>query len=186
MDKNINNGQSHSANAGDLISNGAKEIVIGIDPGTATTGYGVVEIQADQIRYVAHGCITTPAKTDLYLRLDTISKAVAKLIKEHKPSRMAVEEIYFFKNISSAVSVAHARGVVLQTATNHKVKVIGYTPLQVKQALTGYGKADKQQIQKMVKMILGMKDIAKPDDAADALAIAITCAHSSRLEEQLS
>lgn len=163
-----------------------KEIIIGIDPGTATTGYGVVEVKDDQIFHVAHGIITTPAKTDLYLRLDTISKALNKLIKQHKPSRMAVEEIYFFKNVSSAMSVAHARGVILQTATNNKVKVVGYTPLQVKQALTGYGKADKQQIQKMVKMILSMKDIVKPDDAADALAIAITCAHSSRLEEQLS
>lgn len=162
------------------------EIIIGIDPGTATTGFGVVEIKNDQIFYVDHGIIQTPAKTDLYLRLDTISKSFTQLIKKYKPTRVAVEELYFFKNISSAISVAHARGVILQTATNHKVRVVGYTPLQVKQALTGYGKADKQQVQKMVKMILGMKEIAKPDDAADALAIAITCAHSKRLEEQLS
>ncbi|MDD5605988.1 MAG: crossover junction endodeoxyribonuclease RuvC [Patescibacteria group bacterium] len=162
------------------------DIIIGIDPGTATTGFGVVEVQDDQIFYIDHGTIQTPAKTDLHLRLDTIAKAFATLLKKHKPTRVAVEELYFFKNITSAISVAHARGVILQTATNHHVAIVSYTPLQVKQALTGYGKADKKQIQKMVKMILRMEDIPRPDDAADALAIAITCAHSKRLEEQLS
>ena len=162
------------------------EIIIGLDPGTAKTGFGVVEVRDDQIFYIEHGCIKTPAKTDLHLRLDVIAKALEELIKKYKPARVAVEELYFFKNISSAISVAHARGVLLQTANNHKVAISNYTPLQVKQALTGYGRADKQQIQKMVKMILRMNDIVNPVDAADALAIAITCAHSKRLEEQLS
>jgi len=159
-----------------------KTVILGLDPGTATTGWGVISTDGDKNTYIAHGCIETPAKIDLSLRLDSIAKQLTQLIKQYTPNLVAVEEIYFYNNVSTVISVAQARGVLLQIAAAHHLPVHGYTPLQVKQALTGYGRADKRQIQKMITMVLGLKTVPTPDDAADALAIAVTCAHSYKLE----
>ena len=157
-------------------------IILGLDPGTATTGWGVIEVVRGENIHIAHGCIETPAKTELSLRLNDIAIQLNKLLKTYKPDSVAVEEIFFYNNVSTAISVAQARGVLIQTAASHHLPVHGYTPLQVKQAVTGYGAADKQQMQKMIKMVLGLSEVPTPDDAADALAIAVTCAHSSKME----
>jgi len=161
------------------------QIILGLDPGTAATGYGVVVTNDVTTRHIAHGCITTSSKTEMAQRLNTIAKELRSIIREYKPNIVAVEDIYFCKNVSTAIVVAQARGVLLQIVATAKLPVRHYTPLQVKQALTGHGRADKKQIQKMVKMVLGMKNVPKPDDAADALAVAITCAHSSKLESHI-
>lgn len=158
------------------------QIILGLDPGTATTGYGVVVADDIVTRHVAHGCITTMSTTEMHQRLNKIAKELKDVIRQYKPDIVAIEDLYFYKNVSSAITVAQARGVLLQTAAMAKLPVRHYTPLQVKQALTGHGRADKKQIQKMTKMILGMSGLPRPDDAADALAVAITCAHSSKLE----
>lgn len=162
--------------------NKSHTIILGLDPGTATTGWGVILVESGKNKYLAHGCIETPAKLELSLRLNDIAIQLNKLIKKYKPDLVAVEEIYFYNNVSTAISVAQARGVLLQTAASHHLPVHGYTPLQVKQALTGYGRADKKQMQKMIKMVLGMVDAPASDDAADALAIAVTCSHSYKME----
>ena len=167
------------------ISSGKKDsvtVILGLDPGTATTGWGVISTHRDKNKYIAHGCIETPAKTELPLRLDSIAKQLTKLIRIYKPDLVSVEEIYFYSNTTTAISVAQARGVLLQIAAAHHLPVHSYTPLQVKQALTGYGNADKRQIQKMITIVLGMEAVPASDDAADALAIAVTCAHSFKLE----
>ena len=159
------------------------KIVLGLDPGTATTGYGVVRIDTQSAKYIAHGCILTPAALPPAQRLNLIAQELTGLIAAHRPDLVAVEELFFYNNITTAMAVAQARGVLLQTAAAHNIDVRSFTPLQVKQAITGYGKADKKQIQKMITMILSLKSIPKPDDAADALAIAVTCAHSIPLFE---
>ena len=160
-------------------------IILGLDPGTATTGYGVVVHDGVSAHYIAHGCIVT-AKTELPARrLHEIAKQLGVILRQYQPDLVAVEELFFMRNVTTAMSVSQARGVLLQTAAAAKLPVYSYTPLQVKQAIAGYGRADKSQVQKMVKMILGLPSIPKPDDAADALAIAITCAHSYTLEQTL-
>ncbi|AKM84960.1 TPA: crossover junction endodeoxyribonuclease RuvC [Patescibacteria group bacterium] len=160
-------------------------IILGLDPGTATTGYGVVAHDGVKAHYLTHGCITTP-KTDLTAtRLHDIAKALRALIKKYQPDLVAVEELFFARNVTTAMNVSQARGVLLQVAAEAHTQIRSYTPLQVKQAITGYGRADKQQMQKMIKMILGLKEIPKPDDAADALAVAVTAAHASTLERHL-
>ncbi|MFH0905114.1 MAG: crossover junction endodeoxyribonuclease RuvC [bacterium] len=160
------------------------KIIFGLDPGTATTGYGVLIDDGRQLRHLAHGCILTPAGSEQHHRLQTIAKEFKALLRKYQPDLVAVESLYFFKNVSTAMSVAQARGVLLETAASAGLPVMSFTPLQVKQALTGYGKADKKQIQKMVKIVMGLAELPGPDDAADALAIAITCAHSSKINEQ--
>ncbi len=155
-------------------------IILGIDPGTATTGYGVIENQNGKIMAIAHGCILTKAGQDLDERLDIIFNDLTKIIKKFKPEMVAVEELFFASNAKTAISVGHARGVILLACKKTKVPVYEYTPLQVKQAICGYGRGDKQQIQKMVKALLNLKEIPKPDDAADGLAIAICHANSHR------
>lgn len=161
------------------------QIILGLDPGTAATGYGIVVADDVVTRYVAHGCITTSADVEMHQRLNSIAKELKDVIRRYKPDVVAIEDIYFYKNVSTAMTVAQARGVLLQTVASAKLPVRHYTPLQVKQALTGHGRADKKQIQKMIKMVLGMDEMPRPDDAADALAVAITCAHSSKLEAKL-
>ena len=157
-------------------------IILGIDPGTATTGYGVIESKNGKITAVDHGCILTKAGQDLDMRLDIIFDELAKLIEKFKPEMVAVEELFFASNAKTAISVGHARGVILLACRKAKVPVYEYTPLQVKQAICGYGRGDKQQIQKMVKALLNLNEIPKPDDAADGLAIAICHAHSYKLK----
>lgn len=153
--------------------------ILGIDPGTATTGFGVIAKQGDQLSFVDAGVITTYPSEEMHRRLVRIDECMEQLIAEHKPDIVAVELLYFATNVTTAITVGQARGVVLLAAGRHNLPLHEYTPLQVKQAVTGYGKADKKQIQEMVKMILKLDGIPKPDDAADGLAIAIT--HANQL-----
>jgi crossover junction endodeoxyribonuclease RuvC len=156
--------------------------VLGIDPGTATTGWAIVEDDKKSPRLVACGCVnTSKLKTDAD-RLVEIGKDVRSLIKKYKPQEAAIEDLFFFKNLKTAITVAQARGVILYEIKKNIIPLFSYTPLQVKQALTGYGRADKNQIQLMVKNILKLKTIPKPDDAADAIAIAICHLNSRRAQ----
>ena len=152
--------------------------ILGVDPGTATTGFGVIETDGHKHTFVDAGVISTPAKQALELRLETIYDDLSELIKEHKPDHCAVEQLFFAQNVTTAMSVSHARGVILLAIIKSGLDHSEYTPLQIKQALTGYGRADKKQIQEMVRVMLNMKTHAKPDDAADALAVAITHANT--------
>lgn len=147
--------------------------ILGIDPGTASTGYGIIKSSHGKIKLVEYGCISTPKKNKPEARLSEIYHDLSKLTKKHRPRVVAVESIFFFKNLKTAISVAQARGVVLLCAAQNKIKVLEFTPLQVKISLTSYGRADKKQIQYMVQKLLDLKNIPKPDDAADALAVAI-------------
>lgn len=151
--------------------------ILGIDPGTATTGWGVVQVEGGKLKVQSCGCILTPAKQNQAVRLAHIYSELDKIIKQTKPDILSIEKLFFINNIKTAMTVGEARGVCLLVAEQNKVPIFEYTPLQVKQALTGYGKAEKKQIQMMVKNILRLKEIPKPDDMADALAIAITHAH---------
>lgn len=155
-------------------------IILGIDPGTAATGYGLIK-KGRQLKIINYGCIKTETKFSTAERLEQINKHLIKIIKKHKPQKIAVENLFFFKNVKTAIKVSQARGVILATAAQMKISVEEYTPLQIKQAVTGYGRADKSQIQKMVKLLLHLKEIPKPDDAADALAAAICCANSCKI-----
>lgn len=154
-------------------------IILGIDPGTATTGFGVIKKEGSKLTFVDAGVITTPPDMSMPSRLAEIYAGINELIAEYKPDCMAVELLYFATNVTTAITVGQARGVVLLAAGEHSLPLGEYTPLQVKQAVTGYGKADKKQIQEMVKMMLGLSGIPKPDDAADGLAIAITHANQA-------
>jgi len=153
---------------------------MGIDPGTAATGYGLIKKLPDKLQIIDYGCIKTETKLSTAERLKKMDQRLTKLIKKHKPKKIAVEDIFFFKNLKTAIKVSQARGVILARAAQPKVSVFEYTPLQIKQAVTGYGRADKKQVQKMVKVLLNLKEIPQPDDAADALATAICCAHSTK------
>lgn len=157
--------------------------ILGIDPGTATTGFGVIEKQNGSLVFVDAGVITTTPDEEMHHRLVRIDECIDQLIREHRPDMVVVELLYFATNVTTAITVGQARGVVLLAAGRHKLPVHEYTPLQVKQAVTGYGKADKKQVQEMVKMMLRLDGIPKPDDAADGLAIAIT--HANQINEAL-
>jgi len=155
-----------------------KKIILGIDPGIADTGWGIIEKHGQKITMVDCGSIKTPAKTEFIKRLKTLHQELHDIIKKYKPDAVSVEELFFCKNVKTALVVGQARGVVLMTIAQNNLPIFEYTPLQVKQALTSYGKADKKQVGQMVKVMLNLKTIPKPDDAADALAIAITCCNS--------
>jgi crossover junction endodeoxyribonuclease RuvC len=157
------------------------QIILGLDPGTAIVGYGVIVSDKSQLSHIAHGCITTDKSLPMPTRLNQIAKQLRVILKQYQPDLVAVEDLYFARNVTTAITVAQARGVLLQTVANLGLSVEHYTPLQIKQALTGYGKADKQQMQKMITMLLGLAEVPRPDDAADALAVAVTCANSIRL-----
>ncbi len=152
-------------------------IILGVDPGTATTGYGLIR-KNRELKLIDYGCIKTTTDLTTAERLKKLHDQLNVLIKKHKPNMMAVEDIFFFKNLKTAIKVSQARGVILLTAAKIKIPVFEYTPLQIKQAITSYGRAEKIQVQKMVKLLLDLKEIPKPDDAADALAAAICCAHT--------
>lgn len=154
------------------------QIILGLDPGLADTGYGLIAKQGIETKIITYGSIKTSSKEDFIKRLKNIHQELVKIIKKHKPHVVAVEQLFFCKNIKTALLVGQARGVCLMTIAEQKLPIYEYTPLQVKQALTSYGKADKHQVGQMVKILLNLKDVPKPDDAADALAVAITCAHS--------
>ena len=161
-------------------------IILGIDPGTAITGFGLIRKIKSQWQYIECGCIKTSATVSLAERLDNIYSDVLSLIKKYKPRAVAVEDLFFFKNAKTAIKVAHARGVVILAARRSGLPLFEYTPLQVKQSLTGYGRADKRQMQEMVKSLLCLNSIPEPDDAADALAVAICHACSEKLLRQIS
>lgn len=153
--------------------------IIGIDPGTAIIGYGVID-SGRKLELIDYGCIKTSADLSTADRLVILNKELEKLLKKYKPDAAAVEDIFFFKNLKTAIKVSQARGVILLTIAHLKIPVYEFTPLQIKQAVACYGRAEKVQVQRMVKTLLNLKDIPKPDDAADALAVAICCAHSIR------
>ena len=152
-------------------------IILGIDPGIATVGFGVIKTERNTHQLLQYGVISTPAGQRLSARLLQIGLDLEQLISLFQPDAIAVEELFFNTNVKTGISVAHGRGVILMTAEKCGVPLYEYTPLQVKQAIVGYGRAEKQQIQYMVAKMLAMREIPRPDDAADALAIAICHAH---------
>jgi len=153
---------------------------MGIDPGTAMCGYGLVSREGSAVRMVDYGCIQTSSAQPLPERLLLIHQAVSDLLGAHRPTWMGVERLFFNKNVQSAFAVGQARGVVLLAAAQHGVPVLEFGPHEVKVAVTGYGRAEKDQVQRMVQAVLGMAVLPRPDDAADALAVAICAAHSAR------
>ena len=153
-------------------------MVLGIDPGIATTGYGVVQQDRDSVKPVAYGVISTSVGLSLPHRLQQLYRELSGLIKSYHPTEASVEELFFARNARTALTVGHARGVILLALADAGLPTYEYTPLQVKQAITGYGRADKEQVQEMVRLLLGLPGVPRPDDAADALAAAICHAHS--------
>ncbi len=159
--------------------------ILGIDPGYAIIGFGIIEYEGGKFKVVDYGKITTPAGQSLSKRLKSIYDAMTNIFERYKIDVMAVEELFFNTNVKTAIAVGHARGVILLSAENAKVPLYEYTPLQIKQAVVGYGRADKNQVQQMVKMFLKLKEVPKPDDTADALAVAICHANSAALTSKL-
>jgi crossover junction endodeoxyribonuclease RuvC len=159
---------------------------LGIDPGTATTGYGILELEEDCIKVIEYGCIKTSSKEEPHERLTKICKDIKKILSKHKPTCVAIERLFFGANTKTAMAVGQARGVILLAASQAGVEIAEYTPLQVKIALTGYGRADKNQMQQMVKRLLKLDRIPKPDDAADALAIALCHINSDSFNSKVS
>ena len=149
-------------------------IVLGIDPGYALMGWGVVEAQGARMRLLGYGCVETQAGVPMQHRLRALQLGVRDLVNIYHPDDVAFEELFFARNVTTALMVGAARGAAIISAAEYTESLYEYTPMQIKQAVTGYGKADKKQIQQMVKLLLGMKEIPKPDDAADAIACAIT------------
>ncbi len=154
--------------------------ILGIDPGTGIVGFGLISTNGANYIIVDAGVIRTPAHQADELRLCTIYDSLAEIIAEHTPDVMVVERLFFARNVTTAMSVSQARGVILLAATKRGVPIAEYTPLQIKMALTGYGRADKKQMQEMVRILLKLSEVPKPDDCADALAAALTHAHSVR------
>ncbi|WP_300358016.1 crossover junction endodeoxyribonuclease RuvC [Fusobacterium sp.] len=152
--------------------------ILGIDPGTAIVGFSIIEYIDKKINLIDYGCIYTAKELPMEERLLQIFNGIEDIIKKYSPEHMAIEELFYFKNNKTVISVGEARGVILLAGKKNGLSIQGYTPLQVKIGITGYGKADKKQVQLMVKTILKMQEIPKPDDAADAIAIAITHANS--------
>ncbi|MBE7089774.1 MAG: crossover junction endodeoxyribonuclease RuvC [Clostridiales bacterium] len=149
-------------------------IIVGFDPGLATLGYGVIQSnKGEKPEVIDYGVISTPKDKNLAERLCMLEKGVKQVIEQFKPDEIAIEELFFAKNVTTGINVAHARGVILLTAVKYCGNIFEYTPLQIKQALTGYGRADKHQIQEMVRTFLRLKAVPRPDDAADALAVAL-------------
>lgn len=154
--------------------------ILGIDPGTGRLGFGVIDAVNGKLALVDAGVITTLAHTPTIERLEDIFDSLTQIIAATKPERVAIEKLFFARNVTTAMSVAEARGVALLTAQKAGLPIEEYTPMQIKQSITGYGKADKKQMQEMVRLQLGLKTVPKPDDAADALAAAIMCAALNR------
>jgi crossover junction endodeoxyribonuclease RuvC len=155
--------------------------ILGIDPGTGILGFGVIDAVGSKAQLVDAGVIRTPVKENDAIRLEIIFDEITDIINQTKPQQMSVEKLFFARNVTTAMTVAQARGVVLLAGQQAKLDIYEYTPLQIKQALTGYGRAEKKQIQEMVRVVLKLKDIPRPDDCADALAAAITHSMSNSL-----
>ena len=159
--------------------------ILGIDPGFAITGFSVIDYEGNKFKLITSGAILTEAHTSFPLRLEKIYNDLNEIIQTYKPDAMAIEELFFNNNAKTAINVAQARGVLLVTAKLNKVPIYEYTPLQVKQAVVGYGRADKMQVQRMVKMILHEENLPKLDDTTDSMAMAICHAHSSKFAKSL-
>lgn len=165
-----------------MITTGDRgQVILGIDPGTATTGWGVVRQEGNRLRHMQHGTVSTPSDWEMPRRLAHIFDGITELIRGYRPRTIAVEELFFNTNVTTAITVGQARGVAILAAYKAGISIAEYTPLQVKQAITSYGRADKRQVQEMVRTLLNLRAIPKPDDAADGLAIAICHAFSSRM-----
>jgi crossover junction endodeoxyribonuclease RuvC len=156
--------------------------ILGIDPGTGILGFGIIEANGTKVQLVDAGVIRTPVHEDDAIRLQTIYEELTDIIAQTKPVMMSVEKLFFARNVTTAMTVAQARGVVLLCGQQAGLKLYEYTPMQIKQSVTGYGKADKKQMQEMVRVLLGLKEIPRPDDAADALAAALTLAAVVRVQ----
>jgi len=156
-------------------------LVLGIDPGLATTGYGLVREDRGGLQAIAYGVVRTPAKRPLAERLQKIYRELGTIVQKYRPDESAVEELFFSRNVRTAMQVGQARGVALLALAEAGLEVVEYTPLTIKEATTGFGGADKSQMQNMVKILLNLDEIPRPDDAADALAVAICHLHSARL-----
>jgi crossover junction endodeoxyribonuclease RuvC len=165
-----------------LVSKG-ENLILGVDPGTAITGYGLVWGEGDNLRLVDYGVITTSSDQSLPQRLQEIYRQLTVIIQERQPVAAAVEKLFFNRNVRTALSVGQARGVALLAMANAEIAVHEYTPLEVKQAVVGYGRASKDQVQEMVKVLLGLDSVPQPDDAADAIAVAICHIHSARMKD---
>jgi crossover junction endodeoxyribonuclease RuvC len=150
-------------------------IILGIDPGVALLGYAILKTRGSNLEIIDYGCIKTSSQKIFSQRLLQIYQELKLIINKYQPQQVAIEHIYFAKNVKTAIKVSEARGVALLVAAENQSEILEYTPLQIKQAITGYGRAPKQQIQKMVKAILGLEKVPQPDDVADAMAVAITC-----------
>ena len=159
--------------------------ILGIDPGIATVGYGLIQYENGCFRTIAAGAMETPAGIDVEDRIEMVYDDLCELIKMYSPTEMSIEELFFNTNQKTAIAVAEARGAILLAAKKNRLNIAEYTPIQVKLAVTGYGRAEKKQVQEMVKIILGLPKVPKPDDAADALALAICHAHcgGSRIQQ---
>ncbi len=159
-------------------------LVMGIDPGIAITGYGLVAERSDgDLALVAYGIVSTPAHTPIERRLQQIYREVSALIKQHQPASAAIEKLLFGKNVTTAMAVGQARGVTVLAIADGGLPIYEYTPASVKQAVAGYGNAPKTQVQDMVRLLLGLNEVPRPDDAADALAVAITHLHNLRYQQ---
>ena len=159
--------------------------ILGIDPGFAITGYSIIDYEGNKFKLITSGAILTEAHTSFPLRLEKIYNDLQEIITNYKPESMAIEELFFNNNAKTAIHVAEARGVILVVAKLNKLPIYEYTPLQVKQAVVGYGRADKMQVQRMVKMILNEEKLPKLDDTTDSMAMAICHAHSHKFAEAL-
>lgn len=151
-----------------------KRRILGIDPGFALVGFGIVDEDDGRLTAVDYGVISTPKENKFAVRLETIYDSLTEIIKHYKPDEIAIEELFYFRNQTTVIPVAEARGIIVLCGKQNGVKMFEYTPMQIKQALTGNGRAEKKQIQFMVKNILGLDNVPKPDDAADAVAVALT------------
>lgn len=160
--------------------------ILGIDPGIAIVGFGFIEKQGSRLTPIQYGSIQTEAHTDPALRLKAVYDSIRELIDKYKPDEVAIEKLFFNRNVTTAFAVGQARGVLILAAVQNGLPVAEYTPLQVKQAIVGYGKAEKKQVQEMVRMFLKLQAAPKPDDVADALAVAICHAHSQALAHHIS
>jgi len=159
----------------------AQEIILGIDPGFGRTGFAVIEKIQNIFKVKCYGCIETSSKKKFIDRLQELHEELQTVIKKYQPSVVAVEDLFFAKNVKTAMQVGQARGVILLTLVEAKLPIFEFTPLQVKQAVTGYGRAEKGQVEKMLKMLFNLKKKITPDDAADALAVALTCGASMKV-----
>lgn len=160
-------------------------IILGIDPGIAIVGYGIIEYKNNKFRVIDYGAITTPSSMSTAERLDKVYKGIDILIKNYNIDEVGIEELFFNKNVKTAITVAEARGVILLGCSHNDKPIYEYTPLQVKQGVVGYGRAAKLQVQQMVTSILNLNEIPKPDDIADALAVGICHAHANKLKKAL-